>query len=264
MQKALKNIDKYGYYVQESCFSESYCEKLKKILIEAPLDSVVQNKDKDFHGSNTTIIPNILPLNEAFINLAMNEKFINLASEYFKPGQFPSEKDPFQLSLMHARKVSKGAPAQELHIDSRLCGAKPPLLLHIFIYLDDCLCEGSGATQIVPGSHEYNRYSNQGDYLNTRELRVPKGSVVYLNSNLYHGSSAKKTDDDRWIITLAYSRWWIRQPAAIPYFTGWPRELSIEEKRLFGFFNYAEGNNNLRPGKSRGPLPKLVPENIDY
>jgi len=259
MKDALKNLERNGYHLENRFFTEDQANELKNALLEIPEESTIKNEERSFHGSNTTLIPNIITYSESFINLAMNDKFISLATDYFEPGQFPGEEDPFQLASMHARKVSKNAAQQQLHIDSRLCGANPPLVLQVFIYLDDCLDDGSGATQVVPGSHDFKRYSNKSDYAKVKELKAPKGSVIFLNANLFHGSSAKKTDGDRWIITLAYSRWWIRQSAAIPYFVGWPRELTDKEKRLFGFFNYGDSNNNNRHG-ARGKLPTLVPK----
>jgi ectoine hydroxylase-related dioxygenase (phytanoyl-CoA dioxygenase family) len=258
MNDALTSIDRDGYFVFEDFLSESTCDKLKNCLESLPDGQLVQNKNGDFHGGRTVLAPNVITHSPLFMDLAQDRRSLDIADKYFQKGAFPSEKDPYQLHLMHGRMVAEQAPEQELHIDSRLCGVDPPLVLHIFIYLDDCVGEGSGATRVVPGSHRFNRYSNEEDNKKAIPVYGRKGTAMFLNSNLFHGSSRKVSSGSRWLLTVAYSRWWIRQPFAIPYFTNWPRPLTDAEKALFGFTNYADKNDSPRGLKSRGETPTLV------
>ncbi len=259
MEEIATNLDRQGFHLYPDLLPDETCDHLRALLERLSQEDYVHNEENDFHGKKTLLAPNILTHSSEFIDLAQEPRILEVASRYFEPGAFPGEKDHFQLHLMHARRVSEHASAQELHIDSRLCGVSPPLVLHVFIYLDDCLEDGSGATQVVPVSHRIQRYATVEDEANAIPVIVRKGTAVFINSSLFHGSSAKTTPGSRWIITLAYSRWWMRQPFAIPYFTGWPRALNEKEKALFGFYNYADKNRTLRGIKSRGPTPLLVP-----
>ena len=257
MNQVQKNLAVKGFHVLPEFLSPSEADNYRYLLMSLNEGCAINNEEGDFHGSSTSLIPNIVTLDESFLNLAQDSRILEVASKFFENGAFPGELDPFQLHLMHARRVGLEAPAQDLHIDSRLCGASPPIVFHAFLYLDDCLREGSGATRVVSGSHKIQRYSNINDYDNSVPLYVRKGTIVFIDSSLYHGSGPKYTDGDRWIITIAYSRWWMRQPFAIPYFTGWPRELTEKEKRLLGFYNYADNNRSSRGLRARGPLPVL-------
>lgn len=259
MNKIFDNLDRLGYHVTSQFISDAECDVMKKLLSALPSDQVVSNKSGDFHGGRTVLAPNILTHSERFLNLATDQRVLDVADKFFQLGTFKDEKDPYQLHLMHARMVAEEAEEQELHIDSRLCGVNPPLILHVFFYLDDCLDEGSGATRVVPGSHRYMRYSEPSDNANAISVFGKKGTAIFINSNTYHGSSAKTSSGQRWLITLAFSRWWIRQPFAIPYFSNWPRQLTEKEKNLFGFNNYAEKCLAARGLKARGKLPQLVP-----
>jgi len=253
------DLEKVGYHVLPQFLTDADCDAMKDILTSLPAEQVVANQSGDFHGGRTVLAPNIIIHSERFLDLATDRRVLSVANKFFEFGTFKNEKDPYQLHLMHARMVAEEADEQELHIDSRLCGVNPPLILHIFFYLEDCLDEGSGATRVVPGSHRYMRYSEPSDNANAIPVLGKKGTAIFINSNTYHGSSAKTSAGERWLITLAFSRWWIRQPFAIPYFPHWPRQLTAEEKNLFGFNNYADKSLSSRGLRARGELPSLVP-----
>ena len=57
------------------------------------------------------------------------------------------------------REKLKMSGEQQLHIDSRLRGADPAYMLHVFIYLDDCIKPHSGGIRLVPKSHKLKRYA---------------------------------------------------------------------------------------------------------
>lgn len=259
MEAVVKNLQSQGYHVERNFLNDQLCDDFRLILESLDGKNVTNNNTGDFHGDNTSLVANILPFSNGFIELAQDDRFLEVADGFFESGRYPGEKNHFQCHLMHARRVDQGASAQQLHIDSRLCGVNPPLVMHLFIYLDDCLLFDSGATNVVPGSHRLMRYPESGDIKHAVPIFVEKGSVLFLDSSLFHGSSAKRTPGSRWIITLAYSRWWMRQPFAIPYFTGWPRKLGENEKELFGFYNYADKNLSERGIRARGKTPTLVP-----
>jgi hypothetical protein len=259
VNETVANLERDGFSLWPNFVADETCVRLRAQLEELPYGDIVRNEAGDFHGDHTALAPNIITRSSDFIDLAMEPRILEVADRYFSFGAFEGEKDCFQLHLMHARRVDQQASIQELHIDSRLCGVSPPLVLHLFLYLDDCLEEKAGATRVVPQTHRFQRYSTSADEAKAIPLIVRKGTLAFLNSNLFHGSSAKTTSGSRWLISIAYSRWWIRQPYAIPYFSGWPRALSQREKALFGFSNYADKNRSPRGMKSRGPLPLLVP-----
>ena len=251
------DLDKKGFSIITNFRSGVECDSYRQLLENLNGNDVVNHENSSFHGSSVTMAMNILPHSSDFIDIACDPLLLQVAEGYFADGAHQNDADLFQLHIMHGRAVAIGAPDQGLHIDSRLCGVNPPIVLHAFLYLDDCLEEGAGATRVVPGSHKIRRYPTDADNDDAQPVLIKKGSILLLNSNLWHGSSRKQFGDRRWVITLAYSRWWVRQEYAIPYFQGWPRKLTKHEQNILGFNNYAE--TNRKRATARGALPHLNP-----
>ena len=80
---------------------------------------------------------------------------------------------------MHGRVLVDKTPSQQLHIDSRCCGINPPSHLHFFLYLDDCIDDGQGATQFVPGSHKNSRYPTDDDLKDAVSVYAKKDRLLF-------------------------------------------------------------------------------------
>jgi ectoine hydroxylase-related dioxygenase (phytanoyl-CoA dioxygenase family) len=244
-----------GYSCIENVVNDEFVSGISSIVDN---QSLWHNGGSAFHGNKAVLVPNLVNKSTHCLDIAANSSILEIANEYFRDGAHREEQDIFQLLLMHGRIVFENAPPQELHIDSRCCGVNPPSHLHFFLYLDDCLRPGDGATQFVPGSHRFTRYPDSSDMKYAEELYAKKGTLVVLNSATYHGSSAKSTPGRRRLLSFAYSRWFIRQPFAIPYAKEWPRKLTENEKLILGFKNYGTIDGESRIS-ARGSLPRLIP-----
>lgn len=261
-KKHLQELEKNGYFVYPNFLTKNQNSKLWRILESLP------KKDLHFSYSRTgekvkkdvsILAPNIMTYSKDFISIATNSKILEVADDYFFRASFNEEKNPYQVHIMHARKVEDECGEQQLHIDSRLRGADPAYMLHVFIYLDDCVKPHSGGIRLVPKSHKLKRYAIPSiDEKKAKEIFAKKGTAIFMNSSLFHAGSEKRTPGTRWVISLVYSRWWVRQPFAIPYFKKWPKKLSEKEKILFGFYNYGDASTK-RGISARGKLPKLIP-----
>jgi len=156
---------------------------------------------------------------------------------------------------MNARILKGKNQAQNLHIDSRICGVNPPTSIHFFIYLNDTY-DGNGPTRFVKGSHLIRRYPEKKDNKKSESIYCKKGDIIVLNSSVWHGSDKKNSFEERTIMTLVYTRWFLRQPFAIPFsLKSVNYKFTKKEKYLLGFFNYPAINENYREGR-RGALPK--------
>lgn len=253
----LKELDQVGFCCIKNAIRPELVEKLGDVVGN---ENNWHKEYETFHGKNSYLAPNIINKSEACLSLIMDQAILDIAEKYFRTGAYPTEENIFQFHLMHGRTLVDECSSQELHMDSRCCGINPPSHLHFFLYLDDCLNSGDGATRFVPGSHRYNRYSNEADNIQAKEVYGKKGTLIVLNSAVYHGSSAKSTKGVRRLLTFAYSRWFIRQPFSVPYFKNWARKLTEHEKIILGFNNYGATNDYSRVS-ARGTLPELIPEN---
>ena len=79
------------------------------------------------------------------------------------------DKDIYQFDLLHSRILVGKSKAQNLHIDSRVCGIYPSTHIQFFIYLNK-VGPNDRPTQLVPKSHKILRYPNAKDYRKTEKI----------------------------------------------------------------------------------------------
>ncbi len=253
LKNILKNLDTKGYSVIKNFFSDKKINKFNSLL--TPNKKIKINPL--FH-SGAEMIYNLQNINFEFINIIFNLSINKICKEYFKRGSHYLDKDIYQFDSMHSRILPGKSQSQNLHIDSRICGVSPPTHLHFFLYLSD-VKEQDGPTQVVPFSHKINRFPKVTDKKKAKKILGNAGTLIVLNSSLWHGSSIKKTKMPRKIITLSYSRWHIRQTFAVPY--SLPKKimkkLNKRQLRILGFENYPPKDEKYRV-KMRGKLENLI------
>lgn len=255
INKALESLEVKGYYVFQNKLDDQICERMINII-----NHNKRKKDlkSNFHQSGSNMIYNLYNKDEIFLNLIFEKNFLAICEKYFKVGSHRNDTYNYQFELMHSRILKDKSKAQKLHIDSRLCGVYPPTSIHFFIYLND-VQKGSGPTQLVPSSHKKKRYPTYLDQKKAIKIFGKKGTIIALNSSLWHGSSIKTSIGERIILTLAYSRWFIRQQFAIPYSIDEKieKKLSKKQKMILGYSNYAAVSEHERL-RSRGKLPNYI------
>jgi len=116
---------------------------------------------------------------------------------------------PFKLSSMLGRTLRPNAPAQGLHIDFKRDEERFPLMS--FIWMVDGFYQDNGATQFVPGSHNWSEVPHE---LTNNQLAEyghqtvaacgQAGSVIVFNGSVLHGHSANTTDAPRRSIQGAF------------------------------------------------------------
>lgn len=116
---------------------------------------------------------------------------------------------PFKLSSMHARTLHPHAQAQGLHIDFKPDEERFPLVS--FIWMVDEFRGNNGATQFVPGSHNWSEIPHEltSNRLAEFENQIVKacgqaGSVIIFNGSVLHGHSENATDTPRRSIQGAF------------------------------------------------------------
>ena len=211
-------------------------------------------KNKSFH-KKAKIITNLHLKHKNFFKIIFKKEILNICKNYFKYGAYKRDENIFQFDHINSRILEGKNPIQDLHIDSRICGVDPPTAIQFFIYLDDTP-KGNGTTRFVKGSHLIKKYPQKKDNKKSVSINCKKGDVIVLNSSVWHGSDKKTHIGKRTIITLAYSRWFLRQQFAIPFsLKSMKNKFSDKEKYLLGFYNYPAVTDKQRQGR-RGPLPK--------
>lgn len=145
--------------------------------------------------------------------------------------------EPYYLSNNSARCPLKGNPGQQLHSDSRLPGINYCIVANVLWVLDDFTPE-NGATRVVPGSHKFMSFAEDGKFYDEEILiTAKKGSAIIFNANLWHGGGPNLNGNSRWALALGYARWFIKP--AFDYVKNTPKgiydQLTTAQKSLLGF-----------------------------
>lgn len=116
---------------------------------------------------------------------------------------------PFKLSSMLARTLHPNAQAQGLHVDFKPDEERFPLVS--FIWMVDEFRSDNGATQFVPGSHNWSEVPHEltidrlAEYENQMATACGRaGAVIILNGSVLHGHSANTTGAPRRSIQGAF------------------------------------------------------------
>lgn len=251
--KIQKNLDNDGYIVIKNFLSKNKCEQLLNKTLKKKL---IQKDPGNFH-QGAQMIYNLQNKEKDFLNLIFNSKINKICKGYFSYGAFKKDKDIYQFDSMHSRILTGRAKSQNLHIDSRVCGINPPTHIHFFLYLTN-VRKIDGPTQLVPKSHKLNRFPHNKDKINAKKISGSPGTLIIINSSIWHGSSKKITLDQRVILTLSFSRWHLRQSFSIPYSLPkkFKKKLNLKQKKILGYFNYPPKDEN-KGLRMRGKLPIL-------
>ena len=177
----------------------------------------------------------------------------------------------YQLNFSGIMHLEPGAQAQPLHRDGDLYPLSHlgiTTLMPSMWALSDF--EGSnGATQIVPGSHEW----DEGRLPTPQEVlsaQMPQGSVLIYLGGTIHGGGENCSDRERTGMALQYSLGWLRQEEN--QYLAHPPEVAAEFsealRRLIGynyggsylgFVNGDDPHRLFEPGYS-GPAMRSTPE----
>lgn len=252
------NLEKKGYHVEKNFLSKKISENLHEKINKVIKKTSNVEKKSGMHNRGSFMAYNLQNKDIEFLKLIFNKKILKIAENFFKNGSYKDDKFNFQFDNISGRKLVGTCDNQPLHIDSRICGVYPPTSMQFLLYLNDTKIT-SGATQVVPKSHKLKRYPTKNDLKKAIKILGKKGTLIIINSAIWHGSSKKEDIDNRTAIILCFNRWFLRQKFSSPY--SLPKKfyskLSKSEKMIFGFNNYPtkdEKNGRLR---MRGALPKF-------
>jgi ectoine hydroxylase-related dioxygenase (phytanoyl-CoA dioxygenase family) len=122
--------------------------------------------------------------------------------------------DPnYLLSANLAINVHPGETAQSLHADDGYCRIQRPRepMGVSAIWAIDEFTDENGATEVVPGSHNWADERRGQDECRTEKITMPAGSAVVFMGTLLHRGGANGSNQTRLGITPQYCQPWIRQ-----------------------------------------------------
>ena len=216
----------------------------------------------DFTGFKTKRVGALMARSAECQNLALNP-IINKVSKLF----FEPHSDGYQLHFTSAIDIAPGESKQIPHRDRGVWGGYIPRKIETqlsTVWAIDDFTKENGATQVVPGSHKWNRDREpKEDEICYAEMK--KGSVFIYTGSVIHGGGANNSNKNRLGVFLHYAPSWLRQQenqylSCPPHIA---KDLTPELRSLLG---YTKGGYVLGfysdPEDKNGELESVSPEKM--
>lgn len=230
-EQYLDDIREQGFVTIPGLIQAMEAKRLRTLMLKNDLISEashshfiynLQNKDISFY---TSLIRQ--PVLRYILMKCLND-------EWYK--QIPSERANYILRGLVGRSTKSSL---HMHIDSFIPYPGPyPLSLVAIVSLDGSH-DKNGRTLVVPGSHLYGHYANQDCKDQALPIDTNPGDVLIIDTRIWHGCEANRSEQTRWTINATFSRWWIKQSydiaRSIP--EAFLNEITDEEKSILGFCN---------------------------
>jgi ectoine hydroxylase-related dioxygenase (phytanoyl-CoA dioxygenase family) len=210
---------------------------LPDLLTATQLDGIREAVDPllNLHGRNgfegraTQRVYSVLNKTAACDVIADHPRVLALLDRMFMPN--------YLLSMLQVINIRPGEQAQMLHTDDGFYPLPRPraALGAATIWAIDDFTADNGATDIVPGSHQW------GDQLPTDAAREPvvmsAGSCVFFPGTLWHGGGANRSDRPRLAVTAQYCEPWLRPQEAftLSMTRDTVRRVSEDIRRMLGY-----------------------------
>jgi hypothetical protein len=257
----LNVLDDDAAVIIENVISIDTVETLKGELVPY-LSKEVFGRD-EFTGFSTKRVGALMARSNTCRDLALNPLVINVAKQYLEPFA-----DGYQLHFTSAVSIGPSETKQVLHRDRGIWGGYlprkiEPLMSTIWAVTE--FTRDNGATQIVPGSHKWEK-ERKPDDTEIAYAEMNPGSVLLYTGTVLHGGGANKTASEiRTGVFLHYALNWLRQEEN-QYLSCPPeiaKELSPELRSLIG---YAKGGYVLGfysdPYDEEAKFESVSPENM--
>ena len=260
---AITHIQEFGFAFLPGLISPAQCEQYRQMLesdYEKYSPLYASNENSNERGldnkTNEKVVYNLHNKNLGWFNLFTHPEVIKVLDSMLLDGSYKNS-EPYYLNNISARRPLKNNLGQQLHLDSRLPGLNRCIVANVLWAIDD-FTEQNGATRVVPGSHKFMNFPEDG-VVDERELVItaPKGSAIIFNANLWHRGGGNFDGTSRWALALGYARWFIKP--SFDYMKNMPREmfdkLSPADKAIMGF-SCAPPKDEFTRLRRRAPAPE--------
>ena len=222
LEARLAEIDEQGYTIVEDALDPDFTAELRD-AVRAQFDALgIEPKGNRAEGFATKRLYNLVPRADVFERLPGHPPVLELAE-----AMLGSE---LILSGTTAMDIGPGERLQGLHADDGLFAiGRPhrPMMVTTIWALTDFTAE-NGATRIVPGSHRDPGHPDPDDDSIAIAAEMPAGSVLVMDSQLWHCGGPNSTSDDwRLGLNVQYVRGFFR--------TQQNHYLSIPHDKLSGY-----------------------------
>ena len=212
LRENCRELAEEGWTILRDVGGESFNEALRSELLRIAERSPISVGGQGGGGM-------LLTEGDVFARAVLNPKLMAMAE--FSVGR------GFLISQVAGSVRTKGAPCIGLHAEHNWLPAPFPEhnMLLSAIWACDEFSKDGGATLIIPGSHRERRHPTLEEAMWNKgaiAVECPPDSVVLWDGNLWHSNWPKKTDGQRVVCHILYSRLSMRP---IEDYSPWADEL---------------------------------------
>ncbi|MEM7092256.1 MAG: phytanoyl-CoA dioxygenase family protein [Actinomycetota bacterium] len=235
LQATLDEVEEQGYSILEGAIDPAFNAELRDTVRGQFSELGIEPKGNRAEGYATKRLYNLVPRAEVFQRLPTYENVLAVAEGLLDRHLI--------LSGTTAMDIGPGERLQGLHADDGFFAiGRPhrPMMVTTIWALTDFTAD-NGATRIVPGSHREPEHPTAEDESRAIAAEMPAGSVLVMDSQLWHCGGPNSSDDDwRLGLNVQYVRGFFRtqqnQYLSIPHdqVADYPKRL----RELLGFELY--------------------------
>ena len=227
-------VEEQGFAIARDLIPTSLRERLIEGIDRTLHDPAIAYGANDFLGHQTRRIFNLLardPLFETPPAFAGSLPLIDALLD-----------DECLLSSLTAIEMNPGQARQPLHCDDGSYGfPRPsPRMIVVAIWALTDFTRENGGTHVVPGSHRADHRPRRGESVETIQVEMPAGSILFYDGSLWHGGGENRSDARRMGLVNNYCAGFLRQEEC--QLLALPRErvasFSPRLRRLVGYGTY--------------------------
>ena len=202
VQDQKRQLDELGYLVLPDVVPTPLLTVLRE-RVEALWDLEGDGAGSEFRPEpGTRRLANLVDKGSVFADLIVMPEILECIEHVIGPD--------YKLSSFNARSANPhNGESQPLHVDAGAVADESGYWVCNTIWMLDDFTAENGATRMIPRSHAWRRLPDPGltDSVPDEELVTGKaGTVVVMNTHMWHGGTANRTDRHRRALHGFYTR----------------------------------------------------------
>jgi ectoine hydroxylase-related dioxygenase (phytanoyl-CoA dioxygenase family) len=198
----LARLDRDGFVILERLLSASEIDAIVRAL--APYEAGRPMGRNDFEGGRSQRVYSLAGKGAVFHALAEHPRVLAILDARLLHG--------FLLSTFQSIRLHPGETAQAFHSDDAFyLVPRPRATLGISaIWAIEDFTEDNGATELIPGSHQWGSEHPDDRPHEVKKAVMPAGSVVLFDAALWHRGGANASTGTRLALSPQYCQPWLR------------------------------------------------------
>jgi ectoine hydroxylase-related dioxygenase (phytanoyl-CoA dioxygenase family) len=203
LETELEQFERDGFVILDSVLDAAALAELTAAL--APYEANRPMGRTAFEGQKSQRVYSLASKGEPFLRLAEHPRVMALVERLLMPN--------FLLSTLQSIRLHPGEQAQAWHADDFFYLMPRPHRLSLavsVIWAIEDFTEDNGATEVIPGSHRWEKEHPDDREHDIIQAVMPAGSAIVFDAALWHRGGANESSATRLAISPQYCQPWLR------------------------------------------------------